>query len=241
MTMTACDWPVTDCDGAEALAELSPERAALVREWAVDLLWHATGEQYGSCPVTARPCRPACEMDCGSCRTACGCSRVSRIRLPGPVSEILGVRVDGVDLDPADTVRVYNHHLVYRIDGERWPAVQDLSLPDGEPGTWSITYQLGYPVPPGAGIIAGLLAEELAKACDDQPCRLPRNVTSVTRQGVSIQMPSLADLGEGAFGIFEVDSWVAMHKRTRQTLRATSPDIQPTLIQTWPDPNPVAS
>ena len=60
-----------------------------------------------------------------------------------------------------------------------------------------------------AAYAAGVLAMEFAKACTGGKCRLPANVTSISRQGVSY------DIAAGAFpsgmtGLREVDSWIGL-------------------------------
>ena len=55
-----------------------------------------------------------------------------------------------------------------------------------------------------------MLACELTKACSDQPCQLPRGVTSVARQGVTWTLAALSQfLLEGQTGLFEVDLFLS--------------------------------
>lgn len=66
-----CNWPIVYCgDAAESgasglelcssLASLTPQMAAIVERAAISYLWNWTRRQFGTCPVTIRPCRDQC-------------------------------------------------------------------------------------------------------------------------------------------------------------------------------------
>lgn len=127
------------------------------------------------------------------------------IRLERPVGQVDSVTIDGATLSPT-AWRIDDGNVLVRMDGSTWPQQQDLTLPLGQSGTWSITYYQGYR-PNGTLIYAtGILAAEFYRAiAGDKRCRLPERVTAVTRQGVSFQMP--ADIfADGRTGIREVDT-----------------------------------
>jgi hypothetical protein len=173
-------------------------------------------------------------LSCQSCPGECGCGgALSEVRLPS-IQAVTGVRVNGVDLTPEDTVAVYDRYRVVRIDGEDWPGCQNLAAKDGV-GTWSVTVQQGLPVPAGGALIAGMLACEFAKAClGSKDCRLPRNVQSVARQGVTMQF-DLSDLPNMLTGIFEIDAWIESARATQwQAPSILSPDRRPASRLTWP-------
>jgi hypothetical protein len=272
-----CDWPVLTC-GETKLDSLTAEVRAEVEAMAVTMLFNWTGQRFGSCPVTVRPCRKRCYdrgwspawpiitrgnrpllddasipltddgdnpltddsvgsvygSHCGRCRGECGCGYVPQVLLPAPVQEVLSVWVDGEELS-LEHVRVDDHALLVRTDGYDWPLCQDLTLPDDAVGAWSITYVRGEAVPPGGGLVAGSLASELAKAfCQDASCRLPKRLTSVTRQGLTaVVFDDFRDLKAGRTGIWEVDYWVnnVCTDRSESTLR--SPDVQTVRRTTW--------
>lgn len=242
-----CEWgTLGDC---QALAEVpEPVKAALVT-WATSHLWRWTGRRYGVCPVTIRPRRVDCgtstfagdglggwspvlvagvwrNIGCGACAGRCGCDGdAPEIRLPGPVEEVTAVTIDGVLLDAA-AYRVDDHCTLVRHDGGRWPGCQDLSLPAGEEGTWTVAYRWGTPVPVDGQLAAGMLACELAKAyvgADD--CSLPERVQTVTREGVTVGFLDPFDgLDQGKTGVWPVDAWVASVTRTPQRAQVWSPD-----------------
>lgn len=251
-----CNWPVDVCEEccAEALEGLPDETREALEQAAASFLWAATGRRYGLCEVTLRPCRRDClpgsglpspsrvggqwvNLACGSCPGQCGCGAVSEVILDN-VAEVIDVTVDGEELDPFETVAVYDNRRVVRTDGGQWPACQDLSTVDG-PGTWSLTILQGLPVPPGGEFVAGLLLCELAKACrGDDSCALPRRVQTVTREGVTIGFQDqFESLGHLRTGIWEIDSWIEA-ARTTQFLppTITSLDVPRPAELTWPLP-----
>lgn len=235
----SCDWPVNrDClpalpvlpDTPTGEQQLEYDLAKAKREAAIDLavqvMWALSGRQFGTCPVTVRPC-PAPPYIPESVRqylpliwngdnwqnVSCGCaggrcveSGPGVVHLPGPVGEILEVRIAGEVL-PADEY-ILSGSKLYRLGGQAWPS-QDRTRADGMPGTWAVDYTQGMPVPDGVGILTGLLAKEFISACGGGKCRLPRNVTQVSRQGVSYTMYDPAAVyASGKTGLSEIDIWL---------------------------------
>jgi hypothetical protein len=123
---------------------------------------------------------------CGLCMDDCSCTRVSKVRLPVPVSEITSVIIDGITL-PASAYQLYDYRELIRQDGGEFPRCNDLSRPNGSVGTWSVTAVYGENVPVLGQMAAGELATEFAKALAcDASCQLPAPVQQLTRQGVSM-------------------------------------------------------
>lgn len=73
MRVAPCTWPlaycgesqestggITDLTQCPALASLNPAMAELIEQAAVAYLWNWTRRQFGTCPVTVRPCRDNC-------------------------------------------------------------------------------------------------------------------------------------------------------------------------------------
>jgi hypothetical protein len=255
--MPPCGWEVIGCDDCQALNDLDPEVAAAVEERAIARLWEWTNKRFGPCPVVYRPCKKMCtgngnwmwnyptgsgryiNLNCGNCGDSCSCSTVSEIILPGPIAEPLEILVDGVELE-LWRVRVDNYNRLIRVDGGEFPTCQDLGAPATDVGTWQITYAKGEEVPPGGGLVAGILACEYAKGmCGDETCRLPRRVSSITRQGITMAMLDNFDkLQVGFTGIWEIDDWIATYTTNLkmgpwQMGRVTSPDIPQQRFTTW--------
>lgn len=212
-----------------------------------------TAYRVGGCPVVVRPCRAGCaprtwreypvtgagstpwfpvnlggtwlNIGCGCGGDGCSCSRVSEVRLHGPVGAVAEVKVDGEILSPS-AYRADPGGRLVRVDGVEWPLCQDMNAPDTEPGTWSVSYTAGAPVDGLGAWVAGILAGEYVRACKGGNCRLPSSVVQIVRDGVTMT------LGTGAFpgnltGITEVDSWVARWNPTglRSGPVVWSPDV----------------
>lgn len=225
-----------------------PERATRVRDAvhaAVGVLWALTGRQYGLRGVEVRPCPPGAQtahwvplapgpgwqpyIDAGRIFNAptcvsLTCDRSAALLLPGPVYELLGWVVDGVE-QPAHTL-YQRGDLVWPTEGA-WPA-QDLSQPATQPGTFAIRYLMGTPPPPGApGMVAALAAEYLT-AAEGGTCRLPQRAQQVARQGVTVNLVDPQEIYErGATGLTEVDLWIKAHNPYGQAQPTTvwSPDL----------------
>lgn len=168
-------------------------------------------------------------IGCGSCGfDGCDCDGPATIALPGPVDSITQVKIDGVVL-PATSYRVDSRRWLVRTDGGSWPTAQDTLAADTMPGTWSVTYLRGVPVPSGGQIAAGVLALELWRAaCNDGACGLPKRFQSITRQGVTVAMlDSFDDIDKGHTGIFIIDSWVTSMVKVPNRSSVYSPDVRP--------------
>lgn len=249
--MPPCYWPIIrppDCPPENDLLDLllDPEdaesgtRREALDAMAVELLWRWTGSTYGACSVEVRPCREKCLSSaswltvgrgaragawCGSCGpTACGCTRVPRLRLRGPVALIEEVWDSGTLLDE-DSYYLDGNDLI-RADGENWPLCQDLLAGPEDEDAFTIRYKQGLPVPMGGRIAAGRLACELAKAALGDSCDLPQRVQTVTRQGVTVALlDSFDDVDRGKTGLWEVDSWVSAVTRSPARPRVWSPEL----------------
>jgi hypothetical protein len=246
------------CPTWEGLTEAQRQFALDV---AKEIVWRASGRRFGLCEITVRPCMQPCAQSssppwppwpvsgplggaflpvldrgqwlniaCGKCGDDCHCGSLCEVALPGPVDSIVEVRLDGVVLPAADYV-VFDHRMLARTGGECWPTCQDLTLPDDEVGTWSVTYRQGIPVPPGGQAAAAALACELGKACAGASgCRLPKRVQTITREGVTVGfLDPMTFLADGLTGLYEVDLWIrSVNPRgLAQGARVYSPDRRP--------------
>lgn len=230
--MAPCEWPVDRTCLPVFESEVDLARLKAAEDLAVAVLWNLSGRQFGACPTLARPCPAACgetfasslwpygpgwlpvytdgswrNTTCGCTGRGCSLSGPSSVHLPGPAVEVVEVRVGDTVLDPASTVLEGDRLL--RAGGAAWPA-QNLSRPLPEPGTWSVLYLRGTPVPEGVGTLVGVLAKEFLAACDGGKCRLPRNVSQVTRRGVTYTMYDAGEIyRKGLTGLGEVDLWLS--------------------------------
>lgn len=203
-----------------------------------DVLYQLTGRRWaGVCTDLVRPTACGCVSRAGwwlppgvhapsvpmggvdrlGALCGCGCSGVSEVKLPGyPVRTITEVVIDGQVVAP-DQYRVdQRRKLVCQATTGRsaWPCCQRLDLPAGEPGTWSVEYEFGQAPPIGGVTSAASLGLQLALAIAPPAfagrCRLPKRVTSITRQGVTVAiLDPLSLFKDGLTGLPEVDLWVA--------------------------------
>lgn len=124
------------------------------------------------------------------------------VRLPRDrVTSVVSVTVGGALLDPS-AYRVSPAGWLERIDGSTWPVCA---------GVTEVIYRHGAPPPRGGVDAVVTLAVELAKDFYGlKNCRLPRRVTALTRQGVTLD---LADPGQflerGLVGLMSVDLWLS--------------------------------
>lgn len=226
-----CIWPVDPACFTEVW-DTYPE---VVRQRALALasatLYRLCGYRVGGCPLTVRPSPQ--NGTCGFPSDALSTSLVGTfhatnwngqwsnvpvdpyfdrrlVSLPGPIGEIIEVKVDGAVVPEADYTITDNRYLAWVGSGEApWPLTQDWVLPDTEVGTMSVTYLNAYPVDSLGAYAAGLLAMEFAKACSGggKQCRLPSNVVSIVRQGVSYEL-STGAFPDGKTNIREVDAYI---------------------------------
>lgn len=178
-----------------------------VAEQASTLLYQLSGRQFsGLCgPRTVRPSCDACWCGyqilsrgyvigpwdygyplwlCDNCLIAC---TPSVVKLAGyPVREITEVKINGDVVDSGEYT-LWNYRYLKRLNDARWPMAQDLTLPDTEDSTFSISYTYGGGIPLAAEQAAMQLACELYKQCAGDTCALPNGTTRVTRQGIVIE------------------------------------------------------
>jgi hypothetical protein len=139
-------------------------------------------------------------------------------RLPGaPVTSIESVTIDDVvQVADVDYIAELPAGLIWRTQFRHW----------SDDGTTRITYHHGIAPPIGGKRSAVLLAIELGKSWSGEPCNLPKRLTSVTREGVTMTMATT--LNGWRTGLWDVDAWLASvnpHMATRRA-SAWSPDVR---------------
>lgn len=192
---------------------------------------HVTQRRIDSKPPGWHPTWGVC-----GCGGPCSCAGNREIALGYyPIDEILEVKIDGEVLDPSE-YRLDNWRTLIRLrdpDGRNpgWPTWQELDLDDDQPGTWSVLLSWGREPPPEGVRAAAVLACELAMSCSPDlagECRLPKNVTSVTREGVTIVMsPSDFLDKDGKTGLWEVDLFIRSvnPQRSQQNASVWAPGL----------------
>lgn len=225
-------WPVRWLCDVETTSPVLTGYAAM---FATEIIHDLSGRQFGTTRLTLRPCRRDCADDawtagewlpgqsyptpaliagrwfnltCGTCWGTCACQQLSEVKLPNPVSAVVNVKIDGGTL-PVTGYALHDSDLLVRTDGGQWPLCNDLSRPDTAIGTWSVTFDVGRAIPEGAAWAVGELACEILRAAQGEDCRLPRNVTQLARQGVTITMPDVSTLfARGLTGLPLADMWI---------------------------------
>ncbi|AVM01887.1 hypothetical protein C6V83_18080 [Gordonia iterans] len=243
-------WPVViPADLADEWATYGAGTRQRAEDLARQVMFTLTGQRFGTITATVRPCFQPADVGrnyrgaghvfwpgllngapnaVGPCGCSPQCTEVGydRLALPGPVHEVVSVMIDGVLVDET-AYRVDHRRWLHRIDGQRWPKHQDLHAADDAVGAFTIVYLQGLPVPDPGPEMAGLLAVEFARGMQSGSCKLPDRATSVSRQGVSVE---LADIREwftnGLTGIEQVDLWIMAVNpyKSRRPARITSPE-----------------
>jgi hypothetical protein len=167
-------------------------------------------------------------ITCGVCLSDCACSHVSEIVLPGPVWGILSVVDNGVDLVEGVNFRLDDRRKLVRTDGGEWPTCQDWGVSEG-PGTLIVTARFGKPVPSLGLMAVSELASELVAACTPGiECHLPRRVTELIRNGLTITLDDTNFLFDksGAIGLPTSDLFLSTYNPNgrRRRARVYSPD-----------------
>jgi hypothetical protein len=249
-TTTVQPWTTGEDVGAPCNEGVDPTLLTNCIQFASEVLYNFTGRRWpGEQTDTIRPCgirtnimwgRPFESLSstpnlgwCGCNRPReCGCHHLSEIRLPGyPVVGVDHVKIDGEEVDPS-WYRLDDHRwLVWIGDDDSgrtaWPCCQRLDLADSEPDTFSVAYTFGTTPDQGGVMACASLACELALAFGgglegDKKCRLPRRVTTIARQGVTIAvLDPLTLFKEGQTGLAEVDMWIASKMVGAKTRRAS--------------------
>ncbi len=250
------DWSCA-YDDAE-IAALDPAMKARSEALAWSTLSALLGYRLNLCPTVLRPCAKRCSPHtwdavtvtdngtftpyisgdgrwyngCG-CRSDCSCTEICEVILPTPAGGIVEVSLDGVVLDPT-AYRVDNGNRLVRQDGECWPYCQDMSVAAGEVGSFVVSY---YPFLAPNDLFryaAGVLAAEYYKACSGKNCRLPQGVSSVSRNGITMEISS-GLFPDGATGLREVDPIIRMYNPNGLKVppRVLSADSRRGRVQTW--------
>lgn len=195
---------------------------------ASEILYQLTGERFGTCLATFRPCcnqgrgmMMPMRIDgewvnsgaCGCFTDVCGCRSFAVVDLGKKVQEVVSITIDGVPLESGDYWLNEGRYLI-KTEG-RWPNCQDMSVPEG-PGTWIIEVVIGTPVPESLKQAAASLASEMVKACQGDPsCRLPAKAQTVAKQGLTIDLLNTAQF---------TDLWLTPLEEVNLAVAAFNPD-----------------
>jgi len=175
-------------------------------------------------------------LTCGGCSGTCSCTEMSIALLPSPVASVVSVKINGQTL-PVTGYRVDNYRELVRLGGFTWPICQDMTLPDTADNTWSVTVSVGEEVPTIGRMAVGELAMEIMRSCLGEACAIPRNATSVTRQGITIDFPTIYDLlDRKLLGLYNADLFISTYNPHGLTARPQVYDVDGSTNRrtTWP-------
>lgn len=175
---------------------------------------------------------------CG-CASQCHCGpELCEVYLPGPIYDIVSVDVDGEVVDP-DTYGILDGRFLVRSSatpddaegGTCWPSCQDMSLPPGQPGTFTVTYRTGIPLSALGRAALSALTAHYIQGCSGCGCGVgtaaARNVVRQSRQGVDMEFADPQQvLADGRTGIEIVDQFIHAVNPSRlpRQMRVVSPD-----------------
>jgi len=235
LTGPGCEpWPMAPCPLPD---NTLPEFQAWARTAAEEMLWAASGRQFGVCrAVEAFGVYRAvdCSVPWGPQAAALGPSvlpglvtgaplrdRCCALLLRSPAVAVHSVSVDGLGLDPGEYVLAGDRLLT--AEGGCWPSVDGCSPPG-----IVVDYTRGVAPP---AVAAGAMSElyvELLRACSgDAGCRLPTRIVNLARQGVQMVLLDPQDyLDNGRLGLPLSDLFLVTVNPSHLTMpsRVVSPD-----------------
>lgn len=237
---------VTVADVTAAVSSASPAQAEAAAQTATEVLYALSGRRFPGLRVATLRIRPTLTgggrellpmsapwSTVPGSRRSGGCCARSFDPLLHPIRSVVRMSIGGTDV-PAEQIKVDGQSTIRLVRG----AVSDplaVNYYADENGTYSLwpgscgcagpgaelTITWGAEPPAGGLASAALLAAEFAKALVGEQCRLPGNVVTVNRQGVSIVLDPTALLDSGRVGIPFVDTWLAAvnpHKLKQEPL-----------------------
>lgn len=184
---------------------------------------------------------------CG-CASDCHCGpELCEIYLPGPIYDVVNVDIAGEVVDPL-TYNVLDGRFLVRssatpddaLGGTCWPSCQDMSLPPGEDGTFTVVYRTGIPLPAmGVAALSELTAHYI-KGCNGCGCGIGtrNNLSRLSRQGVDLEFQDAQEtLADGRTGLPLVDLFIHTVNPSQlpQAMRVLSPDA-PRRPRVWYGP-----
>lgn len=215
-------------------SEATEEEAAAAVRVATDVLYALSGRRFPGPRTATLRIPPTVQggpellpvaapwAGAASRRGGCGACITGYDPLLHPIRSVVSMSVGGVDV-PAEQIDASNGRTIRVLRGDvsdplavnRWcgpDGVYSL-MPGGGcgcagPGA-EVTLRWGADVPEGGVAAARLLAIELCKALrGDGGCRLPGNLVSINRQGVSIVLDPTTFLDKKRTGIPFADLWL---------------------------------
>lgn len=223
----ACCWPIDPEKCCEEISELpdplaDPQVVAAMAE-ASAILTRLSAYSVGLCSTVIRP------LDiCPECRSWC-CGGTDGLHLQGPngmqVRDVTDVRLGASSFPVNEWFFDREKQTLWRVPPDTWPTRDERWSEVGTGEAFAVDVIVGTKPDAWALSVAASLTCELYKSCLGSKCRLPRNATSVSAQGVTVTLTE----DEIRHFIPEVSAWVKQinpHDARLPTL-VSSPDIGP--------------
>ena len=221
--MTCEAWPVEwPCD----TTGVDPALQAQALDAAVALLWALSGRRLGVCDYTESYWPPCGEYGCpmpyisdGQWYNGVDAAECCKLMLHHrPVIEVTEVIEHGVTLAAGTDYR-WDRSFLRRCHG-CWPCRLDCCDPPLQ-----VAYSAGVPLPAGTAGAVGEVGCEYLKAFTDQPCKLPSRVTSISRQGITMELG--APPTDNRLGLPLADAWLRLVNPSNLAVRSRvySPDL----------------
>lgn len=173
----------------------------------------------------------------------CGCVRdchcgpeLCEVDLPGPVYDIVEVRIDGLVVDSGTYVVSDGRYLTRVNSGLAndeplcWPSCQDMTLTDAHENTFAVTYRTGVNLSGMATMAVTELTAHLIRGCNGGcgcGAGTTQNLQRLTRQGVELEFADASQVfQDGRTGIDHVDMFIRSMNPSglANPLRVLSPD-----------------
>lgn len=196
---------IAKCPAAAGVPETDDDVIDAINDASL-IMYYLTGRQFnGTSQTTITP-----DTYC----TACGPYRIP-LGL-WPVTDIIAVRENGVDQDPAD-YHIDEYHWLVKDNGEAFPRRGNWYAASGDADdnedsrggyVFEVTVEHGLPAP---GLLKRAVKDLACGLYDDavsggDACSLPDKVTNITRNGLTMEVADFNDLlNRGALGIYSVD------------------------------------
>jgi hypothetical protein len=144
------------------------------------------------------------------------------IVLNGPNTEVLEITIDGAVISPSEYGLIDGNKL-FRKGNKRWPVYNDVTLPDTEEGTFTITYRFGTAPTATVKRACVELVCMMVKTDQENLSRV-RGVVSATVQGVNLALDQTDDVA--ALGLPEVTRFLDLYSpRGLGALGVYSPEL----------------
>lgn len=224
MELGNCVWPIDPsncCDPPEESGQVN--LIDRMTEVASTMLMRLSGYTIGVCESTVRPLGI-----CPVCRGWC-CGGADGLRLSGPmgltVQDVTSVRIGATELPLTEWRFDKDLQTLWRVPPNRWPKRDERWSDCGEGEAFCVDLVTGTQPDAWALNVAEILTCELVNSCTGAKCRLPKNSTSITGQGITVRLSD----EEVQNMLPEVRAWVSAVNPhgARLPAKVYSPDLRP--------------